>query len=258
MAQEISPEVYARALVAAESLKKTLEERLIGKTAHAWNCGCGACGAGPSKVVAIEMAGSRYPNQIALFTLWGCDMRDDKGKAWTRGITDYIPWAELYPMFRNHFAGIPVRVDRAHARLMLDRSDSDFASREGRQFVGSGRTVVVGDNSPAYVRPIGDLSKSIWVNAALRVDSNMPQYSNSKPLITCHVDSLEFGVMHGRGLGNYYELVDPARLPTFYVDIPGSSPNKLAFFPVARLVSRDEDRAEATFELDQAVESFSP
>lgn len=260
MAREVSPEVYARALNAAESLKRQLEERLIGKSAHAWSCSCGACGAGPSKVVGIDMP-TTYQYQIAMWQLWTCDMKDDKGKGWGQGISTYIPRTELYPMFRNHFAGNDVRVDHPYARLYHDKVNGfwgDQAAEEGRKFTASGRTVVISDQSAAYVRPVGDLTNSVWLNAEIRIDSNLEQYATREPRLACNVDPFEFGQRHGRGAGQYYNLADPCEMATFYIRIPDDGHGKDVYFPIARLVSVNKSTGEATFELDQSVESFKP
>lgn len=259
MASEVNPEVYARALKAAESLKHQLEKRLIGETAHAWSCGCGACSAGPSKVVEVDIP--TYQDQIAMWYFWNFNMKDDKGKGWGLGIDAYIPWTELYPMFRNHFAGIDVEVNHPLAQLYHDKVDSfrgDQAAQEGRKFTGSGRTVVVSDQSAAYVRPIGDLTNSVWLNAELRIDTNLEGYATTEPLLTCNVDPFEFGQPHGRGAGRYYDLPEPSEVPTFCVRIPGAGHGKNVYCPIARLVAVNKTTGEATLELDQSVESFEP
>lgn len=69
MSHQPSPESYALAREAAESLKSQLEERLIGKTAAAWSCCCGALSAGPSAVVGVEIPSS-YEEQTAMWLLW--------------------------------------------------------------------------------------------------------------------------------------------------------------------------------------------
>lgn len=256
MASEVSPEVYAIALEVAATLRRQLEQRLIGRTASAWSCG--GCIVGPSAVVGIEMP-TTYQRQLAIGWLWSCCMRDDKGKAWSQGIGTYIPQSELYPMFRNHFAGIDVEVDHPDAQIYHDKVDSlrgDRAAKEGRKFTTSGRTFVLSFNSAAHVRPIGDVTNSVWLNAEIRIDTNLECYEMKGPLLTCQVDPFEFGQRHGRGVGQYYSLSDPSELPTFYIRI-GAGHGKNVYLPIARLVAVNQDAGEATFELDLSVESFN-
>lgn len=253
----LSPEVYARALKVAQSLKAQLEERLIGQGSAGISCGCGACSYGTSKVRGIDIPMS-YQYQIAMWSMWTCDMQDHRGKRWGVGITKYVSWAELYPMFRNAFAGIDVRVEHPFAQVYDDLPHpffGDLAAKNGRIFTASGRRLNASDAAPAYVRPIGDVTQSAWVNAELRVDSNMPDYA-AKTLIACNVDPMHFGSFCGRGNGRYYNAINPADLPTFYIRVPGSGCTKERFLPVARLVDFDETTSSGTFELDQSVEAF--
>jgi hypothetical protein len=262
MKVQLNSEVHARALIAAESLKQQLEMRLIGKFMHdGWRCACAACSFGPSKVVGIHMP-TTYKEQIAMWLHWGCDMEDKSGKRWSTGLSDYISWAELYPMFRNHFAGIEVPVEHPHAESYYDRSTvdeffGDQAAKEGRIFTPSGRTVVVGDDACVYVRPIGDPTNSVWVNAEIRVDANMERFTIKDALFACNVNPFALGQDHGRGHGCYYAPGGLSRLPTYYVRIPDEGQVKNLFFPIARLVAFNKTTSEATFELDQKVESFT-
>lgn len=258
----IPPEVYARALLAAKSLKQQLEERLVGKTAKAWSCCCGACSVGPSKVTRIDFPTSNQ-YQIAMCLLWTCKMQDDTGKGWSKGLSDYINAGELYPLFRNHFAGIDVEVDHPDAQLHWDKADADYrgdvAAETGRKFTTSGRTViVVSDQKVVYVRPIGDLTNSVWVSAEIRIDSNLETYTTRGPLLACNINPFEFGQRHGRGVGQYHYLDNLSELPTFYIRISGDGHGTDVYFPIARLVSMNEATGEATLELDHTVESFQP
>ena len=248
MKTQVSPDVYARALVAAENLKRQLEARLINKTAHAWSCSCGKCGAGPSRVVAISMP-TDYPKQIARWLSWSCEMEDNTGKRWSQGISTYIRFSELYPMFRNAFAGIDVRVEHAFAQ-----------SYHGQPapFVHSGRTVEISRTNPVFVRPSGDLSQSVWVNAELRIDSGLKQYAVGETLIACNVDALEFGQPRGRGDGNYYSLGAQSGGQAFYILILGAGHGQDIYLPIARVVTADKKSGTATIELDQSVEFLIP
>ncbi len=255
MVREVNHEVYARALAAAETLREQLEQRLNGMTSPGFRCGCGACSAGPSEVVGISIP-TTYQYQIAMKNLWTCQMRDNHGKEWSQGLATFIPRSELYPMFRNHFAGIEVRVDHPSAQFYFD--DVDRAAREDRKFTASSRTVVVSDGNVAYVRPIGDLTNSIWVSAEIRVDTNLEGYSTNGPLLTCNVDPFEFGQRHGRGVGQYYRLANLQGQHVFYIPIPVKGQLIDLCLPIARLVAVDRFTGEATFELDNSVELFQP
>lgn len=249
MSTQISPEAFAQAQAAAIKLKETLEKRLINQTSHGFSCGCGACSAGPSRVVGIHIPSS-YRYQIAMWLLWTCEMQDDKGKRWSQGINRYIPWIELYPMFRNAFAGIDVQVDHPHAQMYEDKEDAHSGSRE-RNFVPSGQEIKVANNSSVIVCPSGDLSKSPWINAELRVDTNLERYTSEGQLIACNVDALELGQHQGRGEGHYYQCSSPASLSTFYIRIPGESHGQDHYLPIARVVRTDTDGV--TFALDRSV-----
>lgn len=248
MRAQISPEAFASAMAVAENLKQQLEARLINKTAHAWSCGCGSCGAGPSRVVGINVP-TQYQHQIALCMLWSCEMEDDTGKRWSQGISSFIPWTELYPIFRNAFAGIDVRVNHPQ---------SEHHGGQHRCFTPSGRTIELSTNSAVFVRPIGDRSRSAWVNAELRIDKDMPQYPYSEALIACNVDALELGQSRGRGQGQYYRLTDQSGGSTFYILIPVDGHRQDIYLPIARQVTVNNEAGTATLELDQSVEVFVP
>jgi len=245
MRNQITPEAFASAMVVAENLKRQLEARLINKTAHAWSCGCGSCGAGPSRVVGINIP-TQYQYQVAMWLLWRCEMEDNTGKRWCQGISSYIPWSELYPMFRQAFAGIDVRVEHPYAQSY---------SGQPWCFTPSGRTIELSVNSAAFVRPVGDLSQSIWVNAELRLDKRLPQRPTNEALIACNVDALEFGQRRGRGQGQYYL---PTERSAFYILIPGDGHGQDIYLPIARQVTVNKEAGTATLELDQSVEVFLP
>lgn len=249
MSTKISPIAFAQAQVAAQQLKEELEKRLIDKTSHGFSCGCGACHAGQSKVVAIRLPS--YQEHIARWLFWSCQMIDENGKGWSQGIDQYIPWMELYPMFRNAFSGIEVEVGSPHARLFDDNEDGSHAKSE-RSFLSSGRTVEIANDSNVIVRPTGNLSQSSWVNAELRVDSDMNRFPGEKQLVVCNVDALELGKCHGREQGLYYQPSAPASHSTFYIRIPGFGDSSDSYLPVARVVEVSTDGV--TFELDKSVE----
>ena len=245
MRNQITPEAFARAMVVAENLKQQLEARLINKTAHAWSCSCGSCGAGPSRVVGINIP-TQFQYQVAMWLMWTCEMEDNTGKRWCQSISNYIPWTELYPMFRRAFAGIDVAVEHPYAQSY---------SGQPWGFTPSGRTIELSVKSAVFVRPIGDLSQSIWVNAELRIDKGLPQYATNEALIACNVDALEFDQSCGRGEGQYYL---PAERSAFYIRIPGDGHGQDIYLPIARQVTVNKKAGTATLELDQSMEVFIP
>lgn len=248
MSNQITPEAFASARVVAESLKQQLEARLVHKTSPGWRCNCGSCSAGPSRVMGINIPTS-YQDQIAQWLMWTCEMEDDKGKRWSQGISSYIPWTELYPMFRRAFAGIDVRVEHPYAQCY---------NGQPWGFAPSGRTIKLSLDSPVFVRPVGDLSQSVWVNAELRIDKGLPQYATDDALIACNVDALEFGQVRGSGYGQYCFLAAPSGGSTFYIRIPGDGLGQDTYLPIARQVAANKDVGTATLELDQSVEAFIP
>ncbi len=243
----ISPEAHARALVVADILKNLLEARLVNKTSHGFSCSCGSCKVGPSRVVAINVPKS-YPYQIAMWLMWTCEMEDNTGKRWSQSISTYIPWTELYPMFRKAFAGIEVRVEHPYAQ--------SYHGSPG-PFQASGRMVEISTKQHAFVRPIGNLSESIWVNAELRIDSNLKQYASNEAFIACNVDALEFGQDRGRR-GNYYSLDGQSGQQAFFIYLPGAGHGKDKYLPIARVVTANKAAGTATIELDDSVEAFTP
>jgi hypothetical protein len=245
MKAQVSPEVFARAMVVAENLKRQLEARLINKTPPAGSCGTSR--AGPSRVVAISIP-TDYPEGIGRWLSWRCEMEDNTGKRWRHSLSNYIPFPELYYMFRNAFAGIDVRVKHAFARSY---------HCQPAPFVHSGRTVEISSN-PVFVRPICDLSQSVWVNAELRIDSRLEHHDSDEALIACNIDAFEFGQPRGRGNGEYYIL--DANGQAFYVFVPwnGPSHDQDIYLPIARVVAANKEAGTAIIELDQSVEVFLP
>lgn len=238
---EVCPEVYSHALQVAESLREQLEHQLVGKSQRGWSCSCGASN---SKIVGVGVPSS--PQLIAWCRLWTCTVVDDNGHESLDTIEKYISPTELYPMFRNRFAGLDVVTACPYVELYRDREEPD----ERRRFTPSGRTVVVSANSSAYVCPSGDLANSVWLNAEIRIDA----YDETRPLIACNLDPFAFG--YDREAGEYQELPDSSHLPTFYIHLFGDG-NEV-FMPIARLVAVDADTAAVTLELDSSVETVEP
>ena len=264
MITKIDRETLNRADEAAAALKAQLLERVIGQTREGWKCGCGQCGCGRAEAVGIRYNGpdSQYSDMIGLFHHWSVLMREigsnpSNGYSYSCCITDFIPASELYPLFRSVFGPIGVPVDHPHAQAQSDNS-SIFGNSHNRVFTPSGRTVVVIEGEPVFVRPTGDLSKAVFEAAEIRVDSDLPGYTEKGPLSACNVDP--FGVHYGRcpthGLDCGQRYFAGARgvldQSTFYLNVDRGH------VPVARLVAFNATTGAHTYELDESAEVFEP
>ncbi len=249
MSIETGFNVSAQAFEAAKNLQDLLTNRLVNETVHM----CDGCGFGPSRVVEIRIPST--PQDIGRWTFWQCVMANESGKRWTQAIGALISRLELYPLFRNQFAGIRVETTHPQAQLHLDYCEPDSrrqrrsGDKKGRNFVASGRTVTVNQQTPAYVRPTGDLTQSCWVNASLCADVRTARYS-----FACIVNSLEpGGHREPADVEIRNRLAEIFELPTFYIYIPEGEKR---FLPIARLIHRT--KRQFTFELNQSVEAFRP
>jgi len=229
---KIDSQTTSRALSAADSLKARLEARLVGCATSGWRCNCGACGAGDSVVVGVSVPSLA---RIARFIFWSCQLEDDNGKTWRHGLDQYIPWSELYVLFREAFEGIEVRTDHPTARFFL----AEPVRARSRPFTGSGTFVLVQENRPVVLQPRRDAS-SPWLTAELRVDSGIARYVEKGPMHTLTVDPFSVG----QDPGEYYDLTDTDG--TYYVD----SADRL--IPIARLVGQSRPGL-SIFELDRDV-----
>lgn len=247
VSDEMSSGVNAPALAVAEALKKELEKRLVGKAS------------GGFQIAEIQMPVA-HPDQIAMWTLWVCRMVDSNNEnAWWQGISAYIPRTELYPLFRQAFAGINIEVDHPPGGIYFDKtdgSDDGPPDRAGREFTGSGRTVVVTSLRAAYVQPREGPTNAVWLNAKILIYSNLGgQHGTGGPMLACTVNPFEFGF--GRRDGRYCYLPEASERPTFYLWFQEAE-GKDVYFPIARLVAVNKTNCEVTFELDVSVESFNP
>lgn len=247
----LDPTIYAQALAAAQSLQAILAERLIGVSHSGWSCNCGACTAGDSKVIGVSFPPQRYPDQIGMHSSWYADLEDVHGKKWSTGISTFIGREEIYPLFRNVFAGITVELDRPFTDLYTDNPATPFqTAKAGPNFVGSGRFVQSENLRPAYVRPRGDLRNSVWVNCALHAETDLPDYEEGLLLSAC-TDALETGVENGRGRWGQFRPQSAEQQHTFYVVLMG---NPGVLLPVARVHAIDWVRGVVVFELHETVE----
>jgi hypothetical protein len=228
------------ALRVAEALRHQLEQLLA---------------APPARVVRIRIP--TKPEQVAMWLHWSCETEDDRVSGLSRGLNHYIPRVELYPLFRDAFAGIKIPLCHPYAAIYSDFS-TETKSEKGRNFIASDRTITVGNEKVVYVRPRGDLSISVWVDAEIRVDANLEQYAHlNEPFLACNIDPCHFRQPIGRGAGTYHFLPDPSQLPTLYIRIGGDNLKEDIFVPIARLLEVDRSLGMAIFELDQSVEAWA-
>jgi hypothetical protein len=260
MSNQVSPEVHARALEAAENLRRTLAVRLIGSTAPAWSCTCGATGSAASRVVGIRIP-QEYHNQIGMFKYWTCSTVDHRGRPGIAALSNFIPRGELFAIFGNAFAGIDVEVLHPEAKMFLDDPEiipAEQVPATQRKFSASGHKIRVSHGNKGYVRPSGDLTISVWRNAVLSVCTILGSSAkDDQALGACYVDPFAFGQRERRGVRQYFDFCDPAELPTLYIPILGHGKVEDLYIPIARLVKVDDSLFSAvTFELDASVEEF--
>lgn len=117
----VDPEIYQKAKVAAEAIKKELEPLILGKKLEPWGCNCGAIGHGMSTAIAVRPAGMdpRYEDQIGLWDMWSVNMRDDDNTelaandySYSTGLSSFVDSSVLREMFIRHFGDIGVSVSR--------------------------------------------------------------------------------------------------------------------------------------------------
>lgn len=268
MLTPLTEETKRQAEAAASELKERLLPRVLGHLESAWSCGCGAVHADQAEAVDISYpsAYGEHGDMIGLFMHWTVKMKEvgknpTHGYSYSIGLTTLIPWIELYPIFRDVFGPIAVPLEHPHADGFHDRPDEfwgDRAAKDGRNFAGSGRTVIVREGSPVYIQPTGDLTNSTWLNVELRVDTRLEQYATDGPLLACNVDPCAAhlgGFRGGREGGHRYgggaEAVE--QMLTFYIRLNAEG-SKDVFLPIARMTGYDERTGAHTFELDSSVQ----
>jgi hypothetical protein len=108
---KISREDFEKAVVVAERIKNELEPLILGKRFPAWKCCCGVISRSEAEAVAVERAGlPPYADQIALWYMWGVEMRpiSGEGHSYVLGLEQFIPREQLEEGFKRHFAGVNV------------------------------------------------------------------------------------------------------------------------------------------------------
>jgi hypothetical protein len=279
-----------RAEQAAHLLKAQLMARIAGNRVCAMSCSCGTIDNGKSEddnfieygeseVVDIVCGRSTDVELIGMWKGWTIALKEigKNGRNFSVNISRVIPSTELYPMFRNAFEplGMPVNHPfvNTYAVGPLPPFSDDFEeeSKKGSEFSPSGRLVVVKEGIPIYVQPSSDLTKSVWLNAELRVDSQVKVFPNQGPLMVCNIDpfciryaqkpfdTFESSQRNGAGAeGVQKKLTYFVRIPRVLghnSKIPGNAQE--SYCPIARLVAYDAASGAHIFELDQSVEVFS-
>lgn len=248
MLTKIDRPILEAAKAAAEKLRGDLLKRLAGRRVGAMSCGCGAVHNGEAELVDIEYQSidGEYSDMIGLYQHFSCKMREignphKRDYDYSMGVSSFIPWAELHVMFRDAFAGIAVPTCHVFAEPFLS----------GVGYQGSGQTAVVSLDKPVFIRPVGDLSKSLWLNARLQVERDLPRYVPGV-FISCVIDP--FDVHYGRGpvRSNHPALLQvPLEFAYRQFDL-----NKLN--PLVKVVSVSEDGLSATLETNVGVEFYQP
>jgi hypothetical protein len=235
----------------ARQLRRTLLQRVIGKVKGDFFCS--SC----QMMHAAAKAGNihydrrgQHPNWVSDWTRWVVEMQHlgCHEPMYYRDLSILIPQEELYAIFRETFAPLGLSVRRPAADAYRESTEEDYR----RKFRPSGKTVnLQGANSCFYVRPSGDLRKSMWTSAEIRIESQNPAGAE----ILCRLDPDESSVLSQ--VARAYEPVHATgqgRL-TFYVGKPMYEQECPA---LALLVGKDASSGVYTFELDENVELVEP
>lgn len=158
----------------------------------------------------------------------------------------------LYPMFQAAFKEFGLRLD--HPIAFAFSGDVPRSPDEPWRDFSPGVQVRVTLTSPVFVRPVGDLIESCWLDAELRVDKS----KDGKDLIGCNIDPFSAPAAgrprRGPECGNRWEAfkTESSNPSTFYVFL--SHQGKHSYIPVARLTGRDPADGALIFQLDSRVE----
>lgn len=250
MRTKIDRETLVKARDAAEQLKGELLKRLAGKRRGAMSCGCGAIHNGEAEVVDITFTNidGPYADQIGLYEHFSCHMREicNRHKSdydYSMSVSSFLPWAELHIMFRNVFGPIGVPTDHLFAE----------AFTRGTGFQASGQEAEVRVGQPLHVRPIGDLSKSLWLNAQVRIDRDVPRFQKGS-LVACVIDPFEkhYG-------GNPIErIVHYARLSDTSTEFAARQFDLNKLNPIVKIVSASADGMSAIVQTHIGIEFYQP
>ncbi len=99
----------AKAREAAVGLQSELETRILGQERPGWSCNCGALHAGAAKAEKVMPAGRDYEYQITMRSLWTVKMRDDHGKEYSCGLSEFLAEDEIKGLFACYFKDVDGR-----------------------------------------------------------------------------------------------------------------------------------------------------
>lgn len=226
--------VHEQAVKAAEALQAQLEERLLGTT-HPGSSN----GKGPSTVIEVSFPSIRA--EIARHSEWRCVLQNGHGARWETPLSTFISELELYPLFRNAFAGVQVQYNFPGVILCNDSEPSDC-----RRFTPSKNTRRVILDHPVSVRPVGDLTQSPWSCACISF------FQGEESGCCCLVEPHAFLWVSRRSDQFLVGDVKVDRLPTFYIEFAnGEQP---CYIPIARVFGIGP--LGMTVELDANVVEF--
>lgn len=248
MITNIEYNTLLKARDAANLLRAQLLARLAATRVSAMKCGCGAIHHGEAEVVDIAFndIDGEYADQIGMFMSCTCSMREvgnphNKDYDYSMGVTSFIPWSELYVMFRQAFEPVGVPTDHLFAEPFIS----------GPKFVGSGQRATVQVDKPVYIRPIGDTDQMLWRNAQVRIDCNVERYAPGS-YIACKIDPFAPHYGSSKSVSYHYANVQtPCIFAARLFDI-----NVLV--PIVRVVGLSQDGSVVTVETNEGIEFYQP
>jgi hypothetical protein len=248
MLTKIDRLVLEAAQTVAEKLRASLLQRLAGRRVGAMSCGCGAIHNGEAEVVDISYSSidGEHSDMIGLYQHFSCHLREignphKSNYDYSMSVCSFLPWAELHVMFRDAFAGIAVPTEHHFAEPFLS----------GTGFQGSGHTAVVSLDKPVYIRPIGDLSKSLWLKAKVHVERNLPRYVHGV-YVLCVIDPFEIHFGNGPASSNHPATLKPP------VEFAFRQFDLNVLNPLVKVVAVSDDGLSATLETHVGIEFYQP
>lgn len=243
----ISRDTLDKAVAAAEQLKSRLLQRIRGTRRPGFQCNCGCIKHGEAEVVDLDYPTGEYVDQLGQYGSWTANLREVTNAHrtnydYSEGITQYFTWAELHVIFREVFA--PLGMPTSH--LFAD------PYRSGTGFQGSGQTAVLTIERPLHFRPVGDLSKSQWLNAEVRIDKDVQGYAKGS-LISCFIDpfAVHYGDRAGGNRNHHYACLARVEFAARLFDVDKD-------LPIVRVREVGPNDTSATVETNVGVEFYQP
>ncbi len=205
-------------------------------------------------VEPVDVTYSHERHFIGKSYMWFISMKDGAGEQYSVSINSMFTAGELLLIFRNAFGRFGVPLDHAQAQAFYDKPNAGVGVKV-HDFT-PGKTVVVTEGLPVFVRPKGDLTASVWVNAELRIES-LGSGDDRNLGIRCNVDTLSpqtgYRIRLPDAWGNRSLGGDASveKKLTFFVSV--LSPGNYTYLPIARLVAHDPVTRAHTFVLDDSV-----